>query len=175
MILYHGTTETRALQIFQDRCIKKDVERYFTEESNGDGYTTQGFVYLTNEITFAVHFANCHNLSDRAKALYLFRIDVPDEMVEADYDELRYQMAREDEIERCGGTLSCSLLEYKACRVAAILSFEQFPMSYYKIDLTNGLDADSLTDFAGYNLKGTIENYTLAQKDFIQNVVWTAV
>ena len=32
MILYHGTTYKRAQSIFKDRAIKKDCERFFTEE-----------------------------------------------------------------------------------------------------------------------------------------------
>lgn len=41
MILYHGTTYKRAQQIFKDRAIKRNCERFFTEEENGDGYVLQ--------------------------------------------------------------------------------------------------------------------------------------
>ena len=67
MLLYHGTTGKRADQIFADRKISNDCDRFFTEEENGDGYTTQGYVYLTNEITYAVYFANSHTLVDKSE------------------------------------------------------------------------------------------------------------
>ena len=72
MLLYHGTTYKRAKQIFEDRIIKKDCDRFFTEEDNGDGYSTDGYVYLTNELTFALCFANCHHLVDKSDMLVVF-------------------------------------------------------------------------------------------------------
>ena len=48
MILYHGTTEKRALQILADRIVRANVERFYKEEYNGDGFSSDGYVYLTN-------------------------------------------------------------------------------------------------------------------------------
>lgn len=91
MILYHGTTAKRAEHIFEDRTIKKNCLRFFTEEENGEGYSTDGYVYLSNEITYSLYFANCHSLVDKSESLYIFRIDIPDGLILADIDEMRYQ------------------------------------------------------------------------------------
>lgn len=175
MILYHATTKTRAVQIFESRYIKCNIDRYYTEEDNGDGYSTQGFVYLSNEITFALYFANCHNINDKSDALYIFKFDIPDNIVEADYDELRIQMARKDEIKKYGGDLQCSLLEYKSCKVAVDLYFDHFQVSYYKIDLSSEKDIDELIGGVGCNFISTTENYTTEQRQFMQNIVWATV
>ena len=55
MILYHATTARRGKKIIEDGCIKKYVERYYIKENNDDGYSTQGYVYLSNELTFSMH------------------------------------------------------------------------------------------------------------------------
>lgn len=175
MILYHATTEVRAIPILRERTIKKNIERYYTQEENGDGYSTQGYVYLSPEVTFAIHFANCHNLVDKTSALYIFKLEIPDEMIEPDYDELRYQRARQEDIDRYGGALNCSLREYKSCRVPYDLKFNEIKCFVYKIDLNTGIDVNKLTEFAGYNLEGVIENYTQVQRKFIRRITWTAL
>lgn len=170
MILYHGTTEHRARLILRDNCIKKDVERYFTEEYNGDGYSTQGYIYLTNEITFAVYFANCHKFVDKSTNIYVFKIDVPPQLIEPDYDELRYQSATDEEINSYGGPLKCSLLEYKACRVKTDINFDRFSVQYCVLPITDTIG--NLLDNAGCNYKYVVTHYTKAQREFINNINW---
>ena len=172
MILYHATTEKRALSILKERTIKKDVERYYTKEENGDGYSTQGYVYLTPEVTFAIHFANCHNLVDRVSALYVFRLDIPDEIIEPDYDELRYQHLSQGDIERYGNELNCSIKEYKSCRVNQDIEFDKFDSWMYKIVLSREIDVNAITDYAGFNLEYVTQNYTQVQLNFIENIKW---
>lgn len=172
MILYHATTEKRALSILKERTIKKNVDRYYTKEENGSGYSTQGYVYLTPEITFAIHFADCHNLIDKAPALYIFRLDIPNKIVEPDYDELRYQHAGQDQIDSYGGALNCSIEEYKSCRVAQNLEFDRFDSWVCKIDLSDGVDINDITEFAGQNLIYVREHYTQKQLSFINSIIW---
>ncbi len=172
MELYHGTTDRRSKKILLDGCIKKDVERYFTKDKNGDGYTTQGYVYLSNEVTFSLHFAICHNIIDKTKELYVFRVHIPDELVEPDYDELRHQLATPNEIAFYGGHLKCSLLEYKACRVPFDIKFETFKCSYFSIDALGLPNPEDLIDNVGRNYEYVTKNYTKAQREFIEKIQW---
>lgn len=173
MFLYHATTQKRAEQILKNRCIKKNIERFFTIDNNGDGYSTQGYVYLSNEITFALSFAISHNLSEKSNYLYIFKIGILDKLIEADYDELRHQVASKTEIDRYGGELQCSLLEYKSCRVAVDIDFSNYSIEYVVVE--NEKNISDLIDNAGYNYKYVTENYTKKQRNFIQNLDWKKV
>lgn len=173
MILYHATTALRGKQILIDNCIKKDIDRFYTTEKNGDGSSTQGYVYLSNEITFSMYFANCHRYVDKSDELYIFQIDIPDELIEADCDELRYQGSSSDEIAQYGGELQCSLLEYKSCRVPFDINFKTYECSYITINIHGRPDPIDLVGGAGDNYKFTINNYTKIQKDFIDGIQWS--
>lgn len=109
MILYHATTALRGKKILSDGRIKKEVERYYTKEENGDGYTSQGYIYLSNEVTFAIYFANCHDIIDKTGELYVFRVEIPDNLLEPDNDELRCQGVDVEKIAIYGSYLSCGL------------------------------------------------------------------
>lgn len=170
MVLYHATTEKRALSILKDKCIKKDVRRFYTVKESGDGYTTQGYVYLTNEITFAVYFANTHSKLDKSERLFIFKIELPDDVLEADNDELRIQRATEKMIISYGGELNCSLLEYKSCRVKVDINFDIFPIEYCIVPKTD--DIKYLLINVGENYQYVVNRYTQAQKEFIKNIVW---
>lgn len=172
MILYHGTTYKRAQQIFVDRIIKKDCERFFTEEENGDGYSTDGYVYLTNEVTFALYFANCHHLVDKSEVLVVFRIDVPDEQVLPDFDEMRYQDLTGADRERYDSDLSCSLLEYKTCRINSDISFDEYNVDYFCLVVEDVDEIGDLFDNAGCNYEYVISHYTRKQRNFIRSIQW---
>lgn len=172
MILYHGTTYKRAKQIFEDKVIKKDCERFFTKEENGDGYSTDRYVYLTNEVTFALHFAYCHHLVDKSEVLVVFRIDIPDERILPDFDELRHQDPTCIDRSRYADDLSCSLLEFKACRINMDISFDEYNVDYFCLALDNADNIGDLFDNAGCNYEYVISHYTGKQKDFIQSIQW---
>lgn len=172
MILYHGTTYKRAQSIFEDRVIKKDCERFFTEEENGDGYSTDGYVYLSNEVTFALHFAYCHHLVDKSEALVVFKIEIPDEIVLPDYDEMRHQDPTGINRARYSDDLSCSLLEFKACRINTDISFDEYTVDYFCLVVDKDDNIGDLFDNAGSNYEYVTSHYTRKQKCFIQSIPW---
>lgn len=172
MILYHGTTANKGEKILSDGCIKKDVERYYTKEKSGNGYSTQGYVYLSNEITFAIYFANCHNITDKEKEIYIFKINIPDSMVEPDIDEMRCQEATKELIQSYGGNLRCSLLEYKSCRVSFDIQFTEHPCCYYKVNTLEPPYVHDLIIGAGCNYKYVTQNYSAVQRKFLEDIKW---
>ena len=172
MILYHGTTSKRAQQIFEDKTIKKYCERFFTEEENGDGYSTDGYVYLTNEVTFALHFAYCHHNVDKSDELVVFRINIPDEQILPDFDEMRHQDPTGRDRERYDDDLKCSLLEFKACRINTDISFEDYSVDYFCLVVDDFDSIDDLFDNAGGNYEYVTSNYTSKQNSFINSIQW---
>ena len=168
MMLYHGTTKTRGEIILQDRLLRKTVDRYYSEDSNGP--TTQNYIYLTNEITFSVYFANCHNLSENNSSIMIFRIDIPESLLEPDEDELAIQ--GEQNKDKYKTRLLWSLGEYKSCRFANDLDFD-----HYSVDVCTIINPDiealhKITKNAGYNYQYVIDNYSKEQKYFIENLRW---
>lgn len=172
MILYHATTAIRGEKILSDGCIKKNIKQYYTKENNSSGYTTQGYIYLSNELTFAMHFANCHNIADKTEEVYIFRVEIPDNLIEPDYDELRYQRASEQEIANYGGDLNCSLFEYKSCRIPVDIDFNKYNCYYFIKKLSNIPPIDDLINNCGHNYNYVINNYTIIQREFIDSIEW---
>ena len=172
MLLYHGTTGKRAEYIFADKAISNNCERFFTEEENGSGYTTQGYVYLTNEITFAAYFANSHTFMDQSKELFIFRVDVPDELIEPDYDEMRYQDPTGYDRERYSSDLECSLAEFKTCRIPISIEFDSFAVEYFSFNKADVPNIANLFDNAGCNYNYVVENYSAKQRAFIDSIHW---
>ena len=171
MVLYHGTTEIRALKILTDRIVRTDVERFYTEEYNGNGFSSDGYVYLTNEITFSVYFANSHLGIDSSSKLFLFRFDIPEILLEPDYDEIRYQGAIRSR-ERFHNDLSYSLHELKSCRVCFDISLDKYNAKYCVIDKTIINQIDKVYENVGYNYDYTTNHYTPFQRQFIDSLEW---
>lgn len=172
MIFYHGTTKKRALEIFKDDAIKKDVERHYTEEKSGGGYSTQGYIYLTNEITFSIHFADCCNLEDKVDSLVLFKMDIPIEKIQPDYDEIRIQNEPDHIRGRYEDDLDFSLREFKSCRIDFDIKLNEYNIEYCIFDLSDKFSPDDLAVHVGYNYEYVIDNYTDLQIEFINNVKW---
>ena len=172
MILYHGTTYKRAQSIFKDRAIKKECERFFTEEENGDGYSTDGYVYLSNEVTYALHFAYCHHRVDKSASLVVFKIEIPDEIVLPDYDEMRHQDPTGTDRERYDSDLDCSLLEFKTCRINTDISFDEYTVDFFGLVLEKVNSIADLFDNAGCNYEYVTSHYTKRQKNFIKLIPW---
>lgn len=175
MILYHGTTYKRAQQIFANRAIKKNCERFFIEEENGDGYSTDGYVYLTNEVTLALYFAYCHHHVDKSDSMIVFKIEIPDEMILPDYDEMRYQDPTGIDRARYSDDLSCSLLEFKTCRVNSDILFDEYKVCYFRIFVNDVDNIGDLFDNAGYNYEYVTRHYSRRQAAFIQSICWISV
>jgi hypothetical protein len=174
VILYHGTTGKRAKKIFEDGKLKCFVERHYTLSKSGDGYTEQGYVYLTNEMMFAIYFANCCDLEDNSGELYVFKIDMEDSLLEPDYDEIRIQ--HEDDFIRkeYPDDLEYSLKEFKSCRVKCDIDISNNKVLYLQIN-KNDIEIGKLIEGAGYNLKDTQNQYNSKQKIFIKNANWKKI
>ena len=46
MVLYHATTAKRAKKILESGIIKRNIDRFYTEELNGEGYSTDGILLI---------------------------------------------------------------------------------------------------------------------------------
>lgn len=175
MILYHGTTQKLAMEIFRDKVIKKDIKRHYTEEKSGNGYSTQGYIYLTNEITFSVFFANCCNLEDKADSLVLFKIDIPMEKIQPDYDEIRIQNSPKHVHDRYEDDLDFSLREFKSCRVDFDIEISEYDFEYCILNLSDEFTPYNLIINAGCNYEYVRNNYTDSQIEFINNLKWNKI
>lgn len=175
MRLFHGTTGKRADQIFAERKISNYCDRFFTEEENGNGYTTQGYVYLTNELLFAVYFANCHSLVDKSRDLAIFRIEIPDELLEPDYDEIRFQSSTGRDITEYATELEYSLMELKTCRIPTSIEFDRFNMEFTFFNKSTYSNMPELLKNTGCNYKDTVENYNCVQRQFIRSLCWNKI
>lgn len=111
MILYHGTTLKKGRQIIIDGIIKSNIERNY--KNNGMiKNTTDGFVYLTKNLYTAYYYGNI-NLNDMIdcenKYVYIFKIDIADNILLPDYDEIEVitkkayeHVSAEKSLEMCG-------------------------------------------------------------------------
>lgn len=172
MILYHGTTGKRAKKIFKDGIIKCNVVRHYTKENSDIGYTEQGYVYLANELIFALSFAYRCNNEDKSDELYIFKFDLDDKFLEPDKDEIR--IIRDDRTrKKYSNDLEYSLKELKSCRVKKDLNIND-ENSFFTV-IKNLNDMPKLVKGVSYNLENTLKNYTSEQKNFIENIEWKKV
>lgn len=90
MILYHGTSLSRGLQILKDKAIKKDAPKVYDEKSRLP--TTNGYVYLTEDLANAIYYGNKTALLDEDSELMIFEVDLPYSSIEPDIDEINYTL-----------------------------------------------------------------------------------
>ena len=146
------------------------MRAFFTEEENGDGYSTDGYVYLTNEVTLALYFAYYHHRVDKSDSMVVFKMEIPDEMILPDYDEMRYQDPTGTDRARYSDDLSCSLLEFKTCRVNSDLLLDEYKFHYFRLFVNDVDNIGDLFDNAGYNYEYVIKHYSRRQTEFIQSI-----
>ncbi len=151
------------------------MQRHYTKTKSGFGYSTQGYVYLTNEVTFALYFANCCNLEDGSDYLVLFKIDLQIEKVLPDYDEIRIQSAPKHVRDIYQNDLDYSLRELKTCRIDFDIDLRLYCVNFCKIDLLNGFNPCDVIRNAGRNYEYVTGNYTDLQTKFINNLKWDLV
>lgn len=171
MELFHATTQIRGEQILKDRCIKKCVERYYSNENGSNGLTTQGYVYLTNEITFSIYFANCHNLSEANENIYIFKIEVPDDLLQPDEDEIELQSPNNESV--YPNRLAWSLGELKSCRIAENIDIQNYSTYLFCIKDISLDEILELVKHAGYPYDYVVAHYTDDQQKFLDSIVWT--
>lgn len=170
MVLYHGTSESRANLILASGTILKDTPRYFTKENNGANYSSNGYIYLSNEIIWAYRFALLHgNLFEKGDYGYIFKLIIPDDKILPDEDELRDVFPHV--MQKYSGRLECSLLERKSCRVDFDISLQLYCSEFCKVPV--GEEMSELLQNNGRDYEYTITHYTQYQKDFISNLKWS--
>lgn len=104
--------------------------------------------------------------------MVVFKIDIPDEIILPDYDEMRYQDPTGTDRARYSDDLSCSLLEFKACRISADLSLDEFETRYFRLFTKDVDNIGDLFNNVGCNYEYVIENYSSKQIEFIQSIHW---
>lgn len=90
MILYHGTTLGEAKQILETGYIKCRIKRAFEDNPYFEG-TTDGYVYLANELYLAYYYGNSKIIINECqnKNVCIFELNILDELLCADLDELK--------------------------------------------------------------------------------------
>ena len=174
MLLYHGTTVQRMKDIMESKCLLTNCSRFFTKDLNGMGATTQGYVYFSNEPTFALYYANSHSLVDKSEKLYLIRIDLPIEKLEPDWDEIQHQHVPEWKRVSYKDDLQCSLLDVKSCRVPFDIDFAKISIEYCVVD-KSCVNIAEIIQNAGRDYKFVVENYTPAQESFLSALLWKCI
>ena len=175
MILFHGTTIKRAKQIFADKKLRKNINRFYTYEKNGDGATTDGYIYLSNEITYSLYYAVNHCGVDKSNCVVIFKIDIPENKLLPDFDEIKMQDPTGYTSDRYSDKLKCSLLEYKVCRVAEDILFDNYAVQYFIFDIKSDLYSNDLLALAEKNYCETINEYNEKQKQFIKSIHWEKI
>jgi hypothetical protein len=90
MILYHGTSEKRGIKILKENCLKTNALRVYGEEHPLP--TTEGYIYLTNNLVNAIYYGNNTAWEDGDNYLFVFEIEVEERKLEADMDQIIYTL-----------------------------------------------------------------------------------
>lgn len=114
MILFHGTTQKRGEEILASGVLKCNTERDFKSIAGIEG-TTDGYVYFTTDLSIALYYGNAKTIgNDYDMQVYIFRLDVPYELLCADLDELKSETRKEFPV---GTTVEESLEICKCVRI----------------------------------------------------------
>ncbi|WP_313893843.1 hypothetical protein [Psychrobacillus sp.] len=86
--MYHGTSKKRGDQILNDGMLKAtSIKRVYDDDHPLP--STDGYIYLTNDIALAVYYANKTSyFSDEDEQLMIFKIEMEKESLKADIDEI---------------------------------------------------------------------------------------
>lgn len=98
MHLYHGTSLSASQSINRSGKIFHEIERTYDVASTVP--TTDGFVYLTSNIGYAIYMANKEAYFKKDEHISVFEIELREEELLPDFDELYYvhNITREDSI-----------------------------------------------------------------------------
>ena len=102
----------------------------------------------------------------------MFRIDIPDEQILPDYDEMRYQDPTGTDREWYDSDLSCSLLEFKTCRINTDISFDEYTVDYFCLVVDRVKNIGELFNNACCNYEYVTSHYTKRQKSLIKLIPW---
>ncbi|SNY70962.1 hypothetical protein [Pantoea sp. GL120224-02] len=119
MRLFHGTSFSASQGIVSKGKILHIIERTYDESSLLP--TTDGFVYLTDNIGYAIYVANKEAIFRKEQFLSVFQAEVNENELLPDFDELEYvyRVARKD---AAHFTYADSLNKAQSCCIARSLN-----------------------------------------------------
>ncbi|MCY9763253.1 hypothetical protein M5X06_21975 [Paenibacillus alvei] len=140
MRLYIGTSEERGHSILVEGLIRCQVDRIYEEEDFGEFETTDGYVYLTNDVTMAAYYGNkAQIISESAGAyLYLFEVEIDEGELLPDLDELKVEATFRPELHNKAADFSVaySINELASVRIDRDLSVDRDVVRYAKLPCT---------------------------------------
>lgn len=110
MELFHGTSKSRGDIIVEEGKISCHAKLMYedggedvlqsAEFSNGlikptTLATTPGYIYLTNSIFKAAYYGNINAVSGNEDSFYLFKVELPETLLEPDEDEIRMALCQD--------------------------------------------------------------------------------
>lgn len=133
MYLYHGTKESYGNQIIKQGIIKANIRRNYDDNFAESLRTTDGFVYLSNNLSKATYYGNKNcfifatNDQELEEYYYVFRIQMNAKELLPDRDELRAYYLSED------SDLCTSLSKCASATVKRDISLQDYNGHYVKI------------------------------------------
>ena len=174
MIVYHGTSKKNGENILKTRKIMTNQNKNWTD-------TTEGYVYLSNDIIKALSYGNKSCSTSHLENIFLFKVDVPYELLMPDKDEAYCKGIKVTETPQ---DLNLILEECKSTRVNFSLNFNEYNVHYCEIKQLE-LDGVNYIEINNekYKLKDinsavnccfskTDEIYSASQKKFISEINW---
>lgn len=144
MILYHGTSSSRGQNILAHKMLDANAKRVYDEDHGLP--TTNGYVYLTDDVFNAIYYGNKTAWIDKDDSLYVFRIEINDSLLEADFDEFKYTLdpyGIEYELKDINNpTIEESLRYTNSVRVGQDIKFEYFKTEFMKLGSTYPTNKD---------------------------------
>ena len=118
MKLFHGTTHTASVNMENNKLISHLIER---PHYKGNGFeTTDGYVYLTDNIGYAAYLAQRHSVLNDEDLCVIYEVDIATSELGADFDQLKI-IGRMNEDDASKHNTMSSLASVQSCRVARSL------------------------------------------------------
>lgn len=154
MRLYHGTPSSRGEKIIEDKVILHNVKRLYNDHfslkniSCNISYnnvnipstleTTDGYVYLTDSLFYAIYYGNKNSISlTHDDFFYVFQVDVDLSELEPDTDEIMMTTSTPvDTIQHANDSLACC----RSARLAKSISSTDYLIKYIKLPTTSNFD-----------------------------------
>ncbi len=173
MKLYHGTSFLGGKSILCDRYIKSIVKRFYTPENNGKGATTDGFVYLSNDLIYALYYGYRQNIKSDHFEVYIFRVEIDRNKLLCDEDEMKLNNVDDKSIYPYPSRLDYSLCNFKSCRIDEDISFEKYDVEYGVVNLEEYRNnIIPIIENIGEVYTEEYDSYNQQQKELIDNIKW---
>lgn len=168
MEMYHGTSLKRGNKILNDGIIKKDASKQYGKTCLMP--TTDGYVYLTNDLIKALKYGTVADFEDDDIEEYLvFCINIDKSILEADEDEIKYTLiplGLGKEIKDINNpTLQETLIYAHSAKVGQDIHLKKCRAKYIRFAFS---DTNGVVGFLNINS----EIAKKAKEDFINNLKW---